>query len=292
MAPPRSGVATDATIPNFARVHLAHAVVQDVAAAAGVALLHLKGPRSPRSPAGVATERRRRRAGPPRRLRATRARARGPRLGALLGSGDGLGLQARGQLVAPRLGVRRPARPLARGDDRPRGDVRRPRRGKHSSARSPTVRARSRARTPSCSCCCCTPPGPRTRSTSSSPGPASRRSDAPPCSPWPTGSGPGSRWPPPSASSRTTAVTRTTRCGTTTATAAAASTSGGRAISPPPPGASAPRVLVDAAQVNRDHLRIRLGRTPTRRELRHAQLSRLATLARELRRQAVGRRTP
>ena len=47
-----------------------------------------------------------------------------------------------------------------------------------------------------------------------------------------------------------------------------------------------------AARVNRDHLRIRLGRTPTRRELRHAQLSRLATLARELRHRAVGRRTP
>lgn len=44
MAPAPGGVEPDVTIPVFARVHLAHAVVQHIAEECGVDLLHLKGP--------------------------------------------------------------------------------------------------------------------------------------------------------------------------------------------------------------------------------------------------------
>ena len=199
--------------------------------------------------------------------------------------GERVGVRARGELVAPGLGLRRPARPMARARrSTGRGDVRR------SSARTASIQqiahslVRCRAGPPRSWSCSCTPPGrPATRRRRvrlDTTRPRSEGRGARPGRPARGAGGAGRRARRPRA---TTGTTRTT-CGASTARAAADSTSGGRATRQPPPGARRARAR-GRARVNRDHLGSGwAGHRPGGG--RAAQLGRVRTVGRELSRAA------
>ena len=292
MAPPRSEVATDATIPNFARVHLAHAVVQDVATASGVALLHLKGA-----------------ALTPGLRPAWRESAD---VDVLVRPGDFERLEralgARGWESHSGLEMGSVFKHAANWWHRDWGYV-----DLHAHWPGATVdpaeayaalaeggALREIAHRP------CPVPGPDAQLLVLLLHAARTQDSVDVEFAW-------TRQP---EERRAAVLALADRLGARVALAAAIggledyrgdphyplwhyySTGGGRLDEWRARYRSATTwreragVLVDAGRVNRDHLRIRLGRPPTRRELRRAQLSRLATLARELRRQAFGRRTP